>query len=340
MNIGKIAFAKPCMAGVVESLDKGIAAEPPTLFRALLEKYGVNTTIIVSGTDEGGEIVSSEDRAGEEVVDLYYSEDGDPTRGFASQHSTLYVNHKVTEATFEACGTQVRVNQTPEHLRHKGVTGCVVWNGAVVLGAALEHWCTNGTITLAKTRVLELCAGSGLLAVTMGLLGAYVVTTEQVERLALLSQNVAKNASLHPSNQRRLKEKGRLSSFQESVYSFQSGGELRVRELDWFDVATYQDPDIDQREGFDVVVATDVIYNEEVTVQFVSALATICSQGSDSMIPAIITLELRTQEIHLVFIERLLSERATLWRLPQTAMAGDAHAAIIVTYLVAFAEKP
>ena len=149
-----------------------------------------------SGRDES-DPRSAEDAAAiaacEEVVDLYYGANGDPTGGVASVHSNLFVDHAATSARYYAHGTELDLQQTPEALRHAGVTGCVVWNGAVVLSAAMEAWCSDGTFSLLGRRVLELGAGSGLLAASMALQGADVVATEQAERLTLLRKNMASN---------------------------------------------------------------------------------------------------------------------------------------------------
>ena len=68
------------------------------------------------------------------------------------------------------------------------------------------------------------------------------------------------------------------------------GGRVRVRELDWFDGTTYADPDVDPEVGYQLVVAADTIYNEVVTLQFVAALAALCSGmgGVAAPIPAIV----------------------------------------------------
>ena len=47
------------------------------------------------------------------------------------------------------------LEQTPSDLRHTGVTGCVVWSGAVVLAAALEQWCERGDFTVEGLQVHE-----------------------------------------------------------------------------------------------------------------------------------------------------------------------------------------
>jgi hypothetical protein len=72
----------------------------------------------------------------------------------------------------------------------------------------------------------------------------------------------------------------------------------------WLGYGVASDPE----GGFDLVVAADTIYNEPVTLQFVAALAALCAGGGAvAPTPAIVCLELRTQEIHLIFIEALLS---------------------------------
>jgi hypothetical protein len=60
--------------------------------------------------------------------------------GAQTQLRHLFVDHTALQDTFAVGGVQLAMQQTPGDLRGAGVTGCVVWNGAVVLGAAMERW--------------------------------------------------------------------------------------------------------------------------------------------------------------------------------------------------------
>ena len=284
-----------------------------------------------AGSDDG---ISAEDAAGEEVVNVFYGEHGDPTGGVASQTilTQLFVEHKALLPSFVVGSTELTIQQTPGDLRLPGVTGCVVWNGAVVLGAAISHWISEGIFSLYNKRVLELGSGSGLLASALGSLlegeGSLVVATEQEDRMPLLRRNLAANSKATKSSQG--------SSCLEWVYG--NGGRVRARELDWFDPSTYVDADIDPEEGFDLVIAADTIYNEPVTLKFVSTLASLCcnSRPDTSSTPAIICLELRTQEIHLVFLEAMLQAGACLWRLHEDTQCPETKTRRVVIYLVDF----
>lgn len=322
-----------------------------------------------TGGDGGAGGCCAEDVAGEEIVDLYYGEEGDPTGGVASQnpglHNDSFVDHSVVEAGFSVGGVDVQLRQTPGDLRLAGVTGCVVWNGAVVLGAAMAHWSAERTLPLAGLRILELGSGSGMLACVLGALvgeGGLVVSTEQEERLALLRQNISANAS------------GAISTAggDDGEYNFTGGGIVRVRELDWFDIPGDGEGDdgggglLNEGEELDVILAADVIYNEPVTLQFVKALAHLCrhhtiaaaaaeggrhdvDQGESwyeeppplrrRSLPAIVCLELRTQEIQSVFVEAVLSAGGRMWRLPLSAQSEEARTRRVVTYLVDFSTK-
>merc|ERR1711924_137838 len=131
------------------------------ILSALLAPELGSTLITAPGEND------TDEAASEEIVSLYYA-DGDPTDGHRSQQS--------------------------DQLRHAGVTGCVVWNGAVVLARSLAYWEDDLLVLrLERLCVLELGAGTGLLVLQAAMLGARVVATEQGERLKLLRKNVERH---------------------------------------------------------------------------------------------------------------------------------------------------
>uniref|UniRef100_A0A7S3UK76 Uncharacterized protein n=1 Tax=Oxyrrhis marina TaxID=2969 RepID=A0A7S3UK76_OXYMA len=105
------------------------------------------------------------DAGGNEIVALFHGEDGDPTDGVASQHAGLFVNHKVQQWELDVGGESLLFQQTPGDLRHAGVTGCVVWNGAVVLAAALEKFQEEGLLDWSETafKAITNCSVTGSL---------------------------------------------------------------------------------------------------------------------------------------------------------------------------------
>lgn len=243
----------------------------------------------------------------EEVIALFFSSSGDPTDGIATQHSTLFVNQKILLTSHTICGKEIDVQQTPADLKRPGVTGCVVWNSAVLLGRVLEDWQAQNLLSLYDLNVLELGSGSGLLAIVCALLGAKtVVATDQEERLPQLKRNLVSN------------EVANL---------------VVARELDWSDHETLFDEDVDPPNlEYNLVVATDCIYNEAVTVLFVKTLAKLNCQF------AIIALELRTQEVQSVFIESLVISGAVLniHRLPVSAFPEEVRTDRVAVYLIEF----
>merc|ERR1712232_40272 len=118
-----------------------------------------------------------------------------------SQRATLYSDH--ASATFKldgADGAEIEVSQQSDQLRHAGVTGCVVWNGAIVLAKTLAFWEEDLKLfCLAGRKVLELGAGTGFFSLAAAMHGARVVATEQGERLKLLRRNVARHGVSHES---------------------------------------------------------------------------------------------------------------------------------------------
>lgn len=245
-----------------------------------------------------------EEVAAVEVCALYYTE-GDPTGGHRSQNATLFADQRA--GTFElegADGAHIAVAQQSDLLRLAGVTGCVVWNGAVVLARSLTLWAgESGLLDLQGLRLLELGSGTGVLAVACALIGAHVVATEQAERLKLLRRNTERN--------------GGGGGPPWSVGS--RGGSIDVQELDWFSPG----PPL----PCDLIVATDVVYTEEVTCAFVS-----CLSAYD--VPVILTVELRTEQVHIAFIEALAEAEFLVHRLATKLHAPEVQTRRVVTYVL------
>jgi hypothetical protein len=212
---------------------------------------------------------STDDDAYDEIIDLFIT-NGDPTNGLATQLSSLFVNQKALVSNHTVCGKEIELQAAPGDLRIAGVSGCVIWNGSVVLSAALQRWCDDGDLNLTNLNILELGSGTGLLAATLSLLGSNVVATDQYYCLKLLTRNVEAN---------------------------------------------------------------DLIYNEAVTLKFVETLTALCSKKN---IPAIVCIELRTQEVQLVFIEALLAKGGVVWRLGENKLCEEVRTDKCVVYLISW----
>jgi len=123
-------------------------------------------------------------------------------------------------------------------------TGLVIWDASVVLAKTLEHnkdrWCSK------EKRVIELGAGTGLAGLSAAALGAgRVVLTDLHYALPNLQRNVDSNSIA-----------GRFSG----------GTEVSVAELDWSNRDTWTN------DRFDVILAADVVWVENLIPKFVSAL--------------------------------------------------------------------
>lgn len=125
---------------------------------------------------------------------------------------------------------------------------------------------------LAAARVLELGAGTGVLASLLAPLCAEYTATDRRENLKLVRRNVEANG----------KE-----------------GTAEVAELDWLDVAAARKKKGD--EGYasplagdtDLVIAVDCIYNESLVGPLVDTLAALCAEGA----VAWVVVELRSSDV-------------------------------------------
>lgn len=135
---------------------------------------------------------------------------------------------------------------------------------------------------LASARVLELGAGTGVLAALMAPLCGDYVATDRAENLRLVQRNVSANAPKAGSS------------------SSSSSKAATVAPLDWAEVAAeagrkaksgarYVPPESDT----DLVIAVDCIYNESLVAPLVDTLAALCARGA----LAWVVVELRSSDV-------------------------------------------
>jgi len=273
------------------------------MLQAFVEALQKEAAIIVAQEEDE----DPEDVAAVEVAELFYAS-GDPRGGYGSQRSTIFVNHEKAQFGIEGVdGTIFEVAQQSDRLRLAGVTGCVVWDGAVVLSKSLALWSDEGLLSLSGLRVLELGAGTGLLALAVAALGAHVVATEQAERLRLLKKNVERHSRGQDSSGAPCQIGGR-------------GGSVEVAELDWFSPGPVRECDL--------ILATDVVYTEEVTTALVKCLSAYIG------IPCVVSLALRTEEVHFSFISALAGEGFVVHRLPLQRFPEELQTPRIITYVL------
>eukprot|EP00929_Paragymnodinium_shiwhaense_P014312 TRINITY_DN122214_c0_g1_i1.p1 TRINITY_DN122214_c0_g1~~TRINITY_DN122214_c0_g1_i1.p1 ORF type:complete len:188 (-),score=41.66 TRINITY_DN122214_c0_g1_i1:315-878(-) len=176
----------------------------------------------------------------------------------------------------------------------------------VVLAKNLRCWDEERKLfSIAGLKLLELGAGTGVMALAMASLGAHVVATEQSERLKLLKRNLERHSS---------------SSSEGPPWSIgKRGGTIDTEELDWFSPGGKVDCDL--------IVAADVVYTEEVTAALVRCL-------SQYEVPAVLCVELRTEEVHYAFIDALAAAAFTVHRLPPEMHADGVQSKRVVTYVL------
>ncbi|KAI9033017.1 hypothetical protein DFJ74DRAFT_144119 [Hyaloraphidium curvatum] len=185
--------------------------------------------------------------------------------------------------------------QAPDRLARSGTTGTVAWCGAILLAHLLALF----PVFVRDRTILELGCGIGLLGTYIAqVLGAgrTILTDGDADILKLARENVSRHE--------KLGAKGRKAS-----------PDVDFVQLDWADAPARGDR---TWSDLDLIVATDVLYNEHVVPHFVSCLASLCSisrkhEGAVSP-PWIVAVELRSELVHELFLEAAM-EVFSLWRL-------------------------
>lgn len=168
-------------------------------------------------------------------------------------------------------------------------TGLVTWDASVVLAAYLEK---HSEHVVKGKRVLELGAGTGLTGIAAALLGADLVLLTD---LSYTLNNLRRNVELHHS-------------------SLSNRSVVEVSELDWSRPETY-----DARD-FDVVLAADVVWVEELIPAFVAALGAVaCRKGSHQPL-VLLGHQTRTKRSDELLFSLLAKEGFDVRRMPQDAL--------------------
>lgn len=204
-----------------------------------------------------------------------------------------YVCQGDQELILESCGHMLRIQQAPSSLMKSGVTGSVMWDSGVVLGKFLEHAVDGGHIVLKEKRLVELGAGCGLLGIIGALLGGQVFLTDTWDRLRLLQKNVD---LIRPFLNRP------------------GGGSALVHKLVWGD-----EPPTDWlNPSPDFVIASDVIFDEEVVHLLLSSIVTLSGPNTitflaaelrnDTVLEAFLHLSLKTFHVGRIACEDMHPE--------------------------------
>ncbi|CAM6094294.1 unnamed protein product [Calypogeia fissa] len=204
------------------------------------------------------------------------------------QQPTLHrPNHFVQQAglalRLDACGHELSISQSPSSLSQIGVTGGVMWDSGVILAKFLEHSADSHLVDFHGKKVVELGSGCGLVGCVAVLLGAHVILTDLPDRLKLLQKNVRENLMGNARTQRV----GAVTA-------------AEVLEFTWGD-----QPDralVDPQPDF--VVASDVIYNEDVVPDLLHSLRALCAAHTTLFVAG----ELRNDAVLECFLDAAIKD--------------------------------
>ncbi|XP_037552876.1 uncharacterized protein LOC119429290 [Nematolebias whitei] len=161
--------------------------------------------------------------------------------------------------------------------------GAMMWPAALALCSFLENnW---HTFDLREKQVLELGAGTGLVAIVASLLGASVTATDLPEMLSNLQANVMRNT------------RGRCRHLP------------KVAALSWSHDLEHTYPSSVYR--YDYVLAADVVYHHDFRDELLATMKHFCRPGTTVIWANKVRLEsdlVFTENFHKAFHTRLLSE--------------------------------
>ena len=162
---------------------------------------------------------------------------------------------------------------------------------------------------LSEARILELGAGTGLLAILLRRLCLSYTASDRWENLKLIKRNLLLNdvgsAGLETrSSPNATKDKSKhLGRTDKDAQTMGGGNEVLLEEIDW--VAVSQDrqrrlaqspmiPNISP-QPYDLVLCVDCIFNEHLIQPLVDTLAQYCPRGGKTVVW--IVAELRSSEV-------------------------------------------
>lgn len=166
-----------------------------------------------------------------------------------------------TALTLVALGRTFTVPQRPDALDH----AFAVWDAGIGMARYLEHD-RRLLASLRGKRVLELGAGTGLLAAVLAHAGAQVVATDLAHVCDFLRTSIASNGvAMVPTD-----------GGGGGAWSPPSGGCVAVAACDWKDAAA---PAVLTAAfgPFDAVIGTDVVYSEQLVRPLLECAAAVCA---------------------------------------------------------------
>ncbi|KAF9318541.1 hypothetical protein BG003_011085 [Podila horticola] len=202
------------------------------------------------------------------------------------------------------------------------------------------------------TSILELGSGCGLLGIVLAEFCKELLLTDQAPVLPLLVKNLRKNLDKKYFENDAQKSTSTSSSSKKSQASPANGSEdavkpchIQVQELVW---GQELDQDLKRGQGVDFVIATDVVYNESVVPKLVQTLKDLCeirrqirkqamstgeSFGRNNIPQRTVVLlgqELRTDYVHLAFLEGMEQAGFRMVRIPRRMMDADYQSGYVV----------
>ncbi|CAL1153857.1 unnamed protein product [Cladocopium goreaui] len=226
----------------------------------------------------------------------------------------------------QVAGRSIRIAQNRARQGELGVTGCCVWDAAVVLARYLE-WAEelrSGSKTevgvqavqdaVHGRKCLELGAGCGLAGLAAAALGGLVTVTDREETLSLLERNVKDFAAEHcRSSEQRPRRKGKVAA---SAVDMGATGRLECPHAEYLD---WSEPlELEQVDGkpYEVILAADCLYSLDGAAALASVVKSLCCEPESPAFRATVMLsqELRAPETLKVNMAKNMWKRRAGWR--------------------------
>lgn len=185
--------------------------------------------------------------------------------------------------------------QSPHLLSQIGTTGSVSWDSSILLANLLSLF----PDVVEGKAVLEMGCGIGVLGTyvvkELARCERYVFSDADIELLKLAQTNLQSNLAAHSLK----KGKGSVGV-----------PPCDFVQLEWTDPLAVKL--VDKNQLPDLILASDVLYNEHIVPYFVNCLHSLSAINSRST-PWILGQELRSEHVHEAFLETAL-EKFEIWR--------------------------
>lgn len=235
-----------------------------------------------------------------------------------------YVDKTKTMLELSIAGRDFNIQQSPTLLssdRAGGTTGAVLWK----ITPLFAEWLVNSSfmsILNADSTVLELgCGISGLLVLLIGPKVGHYIATDQNYVFKLLQANLNENALRSGAQQKR-----KTNRKQTTVCSNSNSGFTTLMALDWeTNVVSDFSRSSASKNGIDLLIACDCIYNESLIQPFVNACAELSRMSSTSANKSTVCIIAQQLRSDTVFGEWLLAfhKLFRVWRVPDDLLTEE-----------------